>query len=118
LPISDDEYLRVGCAVQAIWKHFPETLRVTGGPAGPRNATAPERTSDVFVPTPLQKQILDRLKGRSLTKDSLAEACRCDGSRLYRPGGLSELMARGLVRNKRGVGYFRPDDPPPGSIVD
>ena len=34
----------------------------------------------------------------------------------YKPGGLKELRDRGLVAHKPGVGYYRPDAPPPTSL--
>lgn len=66
-----------------------------------------------FVPTTLQKAILKALEGRALKKIALAqEITGGDWSRFYKPGGLSELTEIGLVENKRGLGYFRPDAPP------
>ncbi len=66
-----------------------------------------------FVPTRLQTAILDALNGRNLTKQKLADAVAAgEGRRLYKPGGIKELRALGLVDNKPGVGYFRPDAPP------
>ena len=62
--------------------------------------------------TPLQKTILAKLDGKGLTKEALAAACQCEPSRLYRPGGIRELMETGEVENKRKVGYYRPDAPP------
>jgi len=69
---------------------------------------------------PLQKQILVALDGRAMKKMELAKAvCGSEdyGNYLYRPGGLMELREKGLVDLKRGVGFFRPDRPPPGGIV-
>lgn len=66
-----------------------------------------------FVPTPLQRAILDALNGQALKKDALAKAvCGGDDSRLYKAGGLKELRERGLIEHKHGVGYYRPDAPP------
>jgi integrase len=39
-----------------------------------------------------------------------------NGNLLYRPQRLPELVARGMVVNVRGVGFYRPDAPPPGAI--
>lgn len=86
------------------------------GPTGEVNESLTARM-DVFVPTPLQAAILEALKGRNLTKDRLAaEVCGGEGSRLYRPRGIRELMERGLVKHKNSVGYYRPDYPPAGAI--
>lgn len=75
-------------------------------------------TETLFVPTPLQKNILESLDGTALTKTPLAKVvCGGEWQRLYKPGGIKELKAAGLVDNKRGVGYFRPDAPPPGSVM-
>jgi hypothetical protein len=66
-----------------------------------------------FIPTTFQRAILEALDGRSLKKQQLADkVCGGHGSRLYRRGGLKELMERGIVVNKPGAGYFRPNQPP------
>lgn len=70
--------------------------------------------NEAFIPTNLQAAILKALTNRNLTKQPLAlEVCCGEGSRLYKPGGIKELKERGMVKNKRGVGYYRPDAPPP-----
>ncbi len=75
-----------------------------------------ERSDDKLTngTTPLQDRILDALAGRILTTDALATAADCDRRTLFRPGGLKELVAEGLVTNKPRAGYFRPDAPPDG----
>ncbi len=73
----------------------------------------------LIVPTPFQRNILRALDGRALKKLQLAaEVCggEDNGNILYRPGGLRELMDRGVVAMKRGVGFYRPDKPPPHSL--
>lgn len=73
----------------------------------------------VFVPTPLQKSILKALDGRAMKKKDLArEVCggEDNGNLLYRRGDIAELRRLGLVTHKPGVGYYRPDAPPSGSI--
>ncbi|MCY2986438.1 MAG: hypothetical protein NTY19_00985 [Planctomycetota bacterium] len=71
-----------------------------------------------LVPTVLQKAILAALDGRGLTKQALAnEVCGSEGTRLYKPGGIKELAAARLVANKGGVGYYRPDAPPAGTVI-
>ncbi len=70
--------------------------------------------SEAFVPNDFQREILNALDGRALKKQALAiEVCAGEGSRLYRPGGIKELMNGGHVVNKRRLGYYRPDRPPP-----
>ena len=54
--------------------------------------------------------------GRALKKEQLAAECKIDPSRLYKPGGIKELMDLEKVDNKRGVGYFRLDAPPPNAV--
>ncbi|MGI6417626.1 MAG: hypothetical protein ACOX1P_18385 [Thermoguttaceae bacterium] len=67
--------------------------------------------------TPLQRAIMKALEGRALTKQALAnEVSKGEGRMFYRPGGLLELRLHGLVDHRKGVGFFRPDAPPPDSV--
>jgi hypothetical protein len=99
------------------------TAEATVTPIAEQPATnergAPE--GEPFVPSPLQRAILDALDGKSLTADELQSTLRVDRSRLYYAGrrggkgGLMELVAHGLILSGRGRGirgYFRPDKPP------
>lgn len=73
-----------------------------------------------FVPNAFQKQILAALDGRALKKMDLAkEVCggECNGNLLYRPGGIRELRDRGSVKWKSRLGFYRPDRPPPGTVL-
>jgi hypothetical protein len=86
-------------------KQFPTYRRII--PEVDLQTTAP------FIPTALQKAILDSLNGRALTKQALANAvCKGDAGRLYRHGDLKELRDLKLVAHKNRVGFFRPDAPP------
>jgi hypothetical protein len=67
--------------------------------------------SEPFVPTPFQKAILSALDGVALRTDALAGKVG-DRRRLFKPGGIKELMALGLVKNHRRLGYYRPDARP------
>jgi hypothetical protein len=70
-----------------------------------------------LILTPLQSSILRSLDRKALKKEKLAEACELkDGSRLYRQGGIHELRDAGLVAHRDGVGYYRPDAPPPNAV--
>ena len=69
-----------------------------------------------LVLTSLQKSILEALNGKALNKDDLGRACKVDPSLFYRPGGIKELRDRHKVEHKHGVGYYRPDAPPPDAI--
>ena len=80
-------------------------------------AAAPRPDADSTPLTSLQKGILKALKGMALKKEVLAKACSVDPSRLYRPGGIRELRSLHVVEHKEGVGYYRPDEPPPDSIT-
>ena len=54
-----------------------------------------------------------------MSKQKLArEVCSGEGTRLYRKNGIKEMMEAGLVAHKDGVGYYRPDAPPPGAILN
>jgi hypothetical protein len=69
--------------------------------------------------TPLQLAIWKALDAQSLNKAKLAKACGVDEVRVYytnrkkKTGGLTELQAKGIVEHKYGIGYYRPDSPPP-----
>jgi hypothetical protein len=74
--------------------------------------------SKPFVGSPLQVAIYKALDGRALKKQALAcEVCGGEGTRLYKPGGIKEMMAGEFVVNKPGLGYYRPDAPPPGLVI-
>jgi hypothetical protein len=67
-----------------------------------------------FIPNDFQWAILKALQGRALKKQQLAaEVCGGEGTRLYRKGGIKELMAARKVANKPRFGYYRPDALPP-----
>jgi hypothetical protein len=68
-------------------------------------------TDDPFVLTPFQEAILEALEGVALRTRALGAAVG-DVSRLYKPGGLQELRAHGLVDHHHRLGFFRPDTPP------
>lgn len=109
-----------GCDLMAVanrsdWLRRMELVRlkaqIADSPPGPANASA--SLSPPFVTTDFQQSILDALKGVALMKDKLAQTvCDGDGSRLYKPNGIKELMEEGLVVRKDGLGYYRPDCPP------
>lgn len=60
--------------------------------------------------------VYDALYEKALTKDQIS---RLVGGRLYGSNGiLTSLMTNGLIKNRRGVGYYRPDAPPPDRSVE
>jgi hypothetical protein len=66
-----------------------------------------------FIPSKLQRRILESLNGKAMTQDTLARKLDYERSSLHRHG-LKELKQRGKIRNSRRVrGYYRPDAPPP-----
>jgi hypothetical protein len=67
---------------------------------------------------PLQQRIIATLNHKALKKQPLADVvCAGEGTRLYKPGGIKELVAVGLVAHANGVGYYRPDAPPQNLVV-
>jgi hypothetical protein len=94
----------------------PDYLRLL---AGHLARTHNSQVSATIPQTPLQQAILHALDGRALTADALAaEVCAGDRPRLYKggkkaTGNLHELKRLGKVAHRRGVGYYRPDAPPP-----
>jgi hypothetical protein len=71
----------------------------------------------VLIPTSLQTQILNELRGKALKLEPLADVLRVETSRLYRPGGLEELREAGLVAHQNGVGFYLPGAPPTTAIA-
>jgi len=67
---------------------------------------------DPFVPDAIQAAVLKALKGRFLTQAKLCEAIHRDPSELHRGERMKQLKDRGLVGLRKGLGYFRPDNPP------
>lgn len=70
--------------------------------------------------TPRQRDILKALDGKALKKEDLAaKVCGASdyGNILFRPGGLKELMALGMVENTRGIGYWCTCSPPLDKIA-
>lgn len=73
----------------------------------------PEPPPD-FIPTDFQKDLVKSLKGRALRTDGIAVALDCVRSRIFAdPGGIGELIDRGLVQHHKRLGYYRSDAPPP-----
>jgi hypothetical protein len=84
-----------------------------GAPDTSESSGLPRLANHLFIPSELQRQILQKLNGKALTLDALAAKLQVDRSRVHRDG-LKELMAQGFVTNHRRVGgYYRPDAPPP-----
>lgn len=61
--------------------------------------------------TDLQTAILEALAGKAMRTDELAAEVGGDRSRIFKKGGIKELVGQGLVKHGR-TGYYRPDDPP------
>ncbi len=91
----------------------PICLYVKGPVEPPLVATsAPQMTPPAFVQTAYQDAIMDALDGVALRTDPLGAAVG-DRSRLFKPGGLSELRKAGRVAHHPRLGFYRPDRLPP-----
>lgn len=97
----------------------PSLLPSAAEQTGTRPATT--NTTQAFIATPLQREILKVLNGCAMVSDALEFKLKVDRRRLYygggadRLGGLKELVDRGhVVNNRRLGGYYRPDNPPTG----
>jgi hypothetical protein len=83
-------------------------------PRRPPEPPEPKAASGAFEPTELQGDILEALEWKALNADGLSEAVGVSRRYLYRkPGGIGELIEQSMVRVESGVGYWRPDMPPP-----
>lgn len=89
----------------------PITLPVPPAAPAPAAPAEPDGPDRAFKPSSFQDRILDALAGKLLTADGLA-AAGVDRRKLYRPGGIRDLMAAGWVRKHEGGGYWMVDDPP------
>lgn len=74
---------------------------------------SPPAVSEAFIPSALQTCILECLDGNAMRSRPLAKKLHIDQSRLYKPGGIKELINEGKVRTHSRIGYYRPDAPPP-----
>jgi hypothetical protein len=63
--------------------------------------------------TPNQRAILDALDGQAMKTSKLSRVTKIDRSKLFRRQCLAGLKESGRVRNIRGLGFYRPDRPPP-----
>lgn len=72
------------------------------------------RTSDEFLPTPLQQRILDLLAGRALHTDELVREVGDPQGFFSGRGGFWELRHLGFVVHDARAGNYRPDAPPAG----
>ena len=104
---------------KARWITCARSFLDEGRTAGPSVAPAevsgnnPPEEASPFIPSELQRRILESLNGKAMTLDALAGKLDCERSSLHRDG-LKELKERGKIRNSRRVGgYYRPDAPPP-----
>jgi hypothetical protein len=77
-----------------------------GAPLG-----TPQREEGPFIPTKLQKRILDALCQKALTLDALTAKVKSERRAVHR--AMKQLRDLQLVAHKRRLGYFRPDAPPP-----
>lgn len=103
---------------EAIERAIEKLVLVAETDAVLRDTEGMRGTEVILVPTPIQREILKALDGRLLKKKDLeTELCGGHGNRLYRKGEIQELMRLGLVAKRRSGGYYRPDAPPPNTLV-
>ena len=63
-----------------------------------------------LLPTEQRNHVAVLARAAQLRADDVGlDSLLCEDSRLYKTGGIKELRALGYVKNKRGVGYYRPD---------
>ncbi len=69
--------------------------------------------------TPLQRRILEALAdGFPIKTKPLVLRLKIDKSRLYKPNGIRELLASGMVASHPALGYYRPDRAKPALWVN
>jgi hypothetical protein len=67
-----------------------------------------------FIPNSNQELILRATNGHALRTDALANKSGVGRRQLFQdPGGIPELMAEGLIKHSKRIGYYRPDALPP-----
>jgi hypothetical protein len=109
--VDDAPFLEILCNLLDYWRKNRRSERRTVQIWEGRKQTA--QSTDVLIPSLLQAAILKALDGRALKKQALADiVSKGEGSRLYRRGGLKELIQMGKVKHASGRGYYRPDAPP------
>jgi hypothetical protein len=107
---------------RSVERFLPNLDRLSSaGPSGPpswHTAQPPSIPTPVNDPReplffgPRQKAIMDHLDGKAMRSRALAKALHIDQPSLYKRDGIKELMANGLVKTHRKIGYYRPDAPP------
>lgn len=102
--------------IQLRYLPIPVQLPVASAPVIPLAKQQPA-APDAWEPSEYQAAILQALDFRALRSDALVtELDRMgengDRTRLWKARGIKELVDRGLVKNDRRVGYYRPDAPP------
>lgn len=70
-----------------------------------------------IILTRLEKQILNALSGKAMTGQQLADAVKCERTRLYK-GPLERLKTERLVSHQHNVGYYCVDSPPEDLTVN
>jgi hypothetical protein len=77
-----------------------------------RQQPAPDaRIEEIFIPTVIQKLILEALVGKAMRTKALVEVVKVDQGQMFRE--MKELRRRGSVLHHTRLGFFRPDFPPP-----
>jgi len=89
-------------------RKIADALEVLGRQKQPR-----KDDEELFVPTPLQTGILEKLDGKAMRTRALAKCLGMDQPKLYKRGGIKELKEEGRVKLHSRIGYYRPDAPPP-----
>lgn len=91
------------------------SLPVSDVGGGPPDEGPPERVRRKFIPTQVQRRIVEAVRAWDhntkgpLRKEELLEQLG-PSTRIYKdPGGIKELLARGLVKKAHSVGYYLPE---------
>lgn len=125
-PTNDDLFRMVHRWAQSNFNGQPACelfIRIRGGGEAtftdiPYKGAADERADrceeeEPFVPKRIQAEILEALDGRALRTTALANKLSNRTQMYEHPGGMRELLERGLVKKHSRLGYYRPDEPPP-----
>lgn len=84
-----------GVALEKLEFKTKQLLENKNNSSNQQRETIDNEKTELFVRNPLQNAMMDKLKNKALRTDALARAVPCDRRKLFKPGGIKELIKKG-----------------------